>query len=81
MTEISDAKGDTHLQAVRDSSAAAVVSAEGKSADAAPELTMRTETAEIVLREVANLESELSSLTLRLRRLSPDMEAFGEALY
>lgn len=73
--------GTSALAAIRDSSVRAIYpNAQREAEEAAPAVSFFTEEQELPLREVANLESELSSLTLRLRRMAPDMDVCGEAL-
>lgn len=71
----------SRLASVRDSSAESLFpAAEREPADALPVITLREEREELLLREVASLESELASLTLRQSRLHPSMEQCGEPL-
>lgn len=67
------------LQSVRDPSAPAILTAQPQNA-AAVSVAFREEQQELILREAANLESELCSLNLRLCRMRPDMDTCGEAL-
>lgn len=68
------------LQSVRDSSIPSILPAGADHSAEAVSIAFREEQQELILREAANLEGELSSLNLRLCRMRPDMDACGEAL-